>query len=307
MRPLRLIPLLATVLVIGACSDGAEAPQDVTQSPYFSENDQIIDLEGQAIRYRDTGPRDAQALVLLHGFTDSLHTWDGIADILDEEFRVLRPDLPGHGLSGLNPDGDYRTSTLVSRVSDFIEYTGATDPILVGNSLGGLVAWRLASNSPDDFKGLVLLAPGGVPANGVGEEPIDVPAMLSFYLKNAPAAGVKASVEAMYADPSRIEEGRIEQYRDLMAGQGDAFVGLAGQFTLPDPADALAQVTTPTILIWGDQDVLLPIEQADVFQANLPNVELIRLEGVGHLPQAEAPDVVIDAIRQLAAPDEDRL
>ena len=90
------------------------------------------------------------------------------------------------------------------------------------------------------------------------------------------------------------------------AGQGEAFVARAGQFTLPTPETELAEITTPTIVIWGESDRVLPADHGVIFAENISGSELIRLEGVGHLPQAEAPDVVIDAIRQLATPDEDR-
>lgn len=307
MRILRTVPLIAALLCLAACSGGPEAPQDVTQSPYYSDNDRVIDLDGQTIRYRDTGPDGAQAIVLLHGFTDSLHTWDGIADILDDEYRVLRPDLPGHGLSGPSPDGNYSNEALIDFVGDFIAQTEAEAPILVGNSLGGLAAWRYTADSQaQEVSGLVLLAPGGVPHNGVSESPAEVPAMLSFYLKNAPKAGVQAAMEAMYADPERLTEARVSQYRDLMAGQGEAFVARAGQFTLPDPVVAFAQIDVPTIIIWGEADRVLPPDHGAIFAENIEGSELIRLEGVGHLPQAEAPDTVIDAIRQLAATEEAR-
>lgn len=293
------LPILGFGFLV-ACSGGTEAPVDVMESPYFSFDDKIIELEGQSIRYRETGPEEGQPVILLHGFTDSLHTWDEVVKDLDDDFRVLRPDLPGHGLSGPNPDGDYSNEALVGFVRAFLAQSDVKSPILVGNSLGGLAAWRFAAEQPETVKGIVLLAPGGVPHNGVTELPAEVPAMLRFYLKNAPKAGVQAAMEAMYGEPENLPEGRVTQYRDLMAGQGDAFVTRAAQFTLPDPTEDFARVEVPTIIIWGDQDRVLPADHADRFVAEMPQAELVLLEGVGHLPQAEAPDVVIDAIRRLS-------
>ena len=304
MRVLLSVPIIAAFIGLAACSGGPEAPQDITQSPYFSGNDQVVDLNGQTIRYRETGPDDAQAIVFLHGFTDSLNTWEAVADALDEDFRVLRPDLPGHGLSGASPDEDYTNEALVEFVDQFLAQTDAINPVIVGNSLGGLAAWRYASEGSKPVKGLVLLAPGGIPHNGVTEEPADVPAMLSFYLKNAPKAGVQAAMEAMYADPSRLSDERVNEYRDLMAGQGEAFVDRAEQFTLPDPDASLANVAVPTIIIWGEGDRVLPVDHAEQFAQTIPDSEVMILDGVGHLPQAEAPETVIAAIRQLATTEE---
>lgn len=301
MTRLRIFPLVFA-LILAACSGGDAVLDGPEQSVYFAATDQIIDLEGQTIRYRESGSENAPSLVLLHGFTDSLHTWDALADVLDDEFHVLCPDLPGHGLSGSSPDDDYSNAELVDFVGAFLDATGTQDAILVGNSLGGIAAWRYAAGS-DTVRGLVLLAPGGVPHNGVGDTPLDVPAMLKFYLKGAPEAGVKAALQAMYADPSKVTQARITEFRDMMkeGGHGDAFVARAGAFTLPDPAPDMNKIMVPTIVIWGAQDVVLPPAHADVFAQNIAGSDIMILENVGHMPQAEATDQVADAIRRLAS------
>ncbi|MEL6686805.1 MAG: alpha/beta hydrolase [Pseudomonadota bacterium] len=300
MSFLRSALAFAGFVMLAGCSGGAELPDDVTQSPYFGSDDRIVDLDGQTIRVRESGPSDAQSIILLHGFTDSLHTWEGLVEELNQDFRVIRPDLPGHGLSGPDPEGDYSNEALVTFVADLITETGAETPVLVGNSLGGLAAWRFAATQPDAVKGLVLLAPGGVPHNGVTDVPAEVPAMLRFYLNNAPKAGVQAAMEAMYGDASKLTEDRVNEYRDLMAGQGAAFVARAAQFALPDPQDDMQNVTAPTLILWGSEDRVLPPAHADMFVDSMPEAELIALEGVGHLPHAEVPDAVIDAIRRVA-------
>lgn len=298
--------LIMSAIMLAGCSGGPEAPEDVTQSAYFSDTDRIIDLDGQSVRVRDTGPRDAQPVLLLHGFTDSLQTWEAVADALDETYRVVRPDLPGHGLSGPDPDGDYSNEALVDFIGDLITAENLESPVIVGNSLGGLAAWRFVSVNPDASKALVLLAPGGVPHNGVGDTPVAVPAMLKYYLTNAPYPGVKAAMEAMYADDEKLTEERLSEYRALMAGQGDAFVARAAQFTLPDPGDDLAALPVPTTLIWGEDDAVLPVAHAETFSAHLSNVEVLILPNVGHLPQAEAPDTVIAAIEMAAQTESSR-
>lgn len=297
-----LTGLVGGLISISACSGGGEPPLDSPQSPYFSPDDHILDLDGQRVRYRDTGPHDAPTVIMLHGFTDSLHTWDSVTEDLEEGFRVLRPDLPGHGLSGPDPDGDYSNAALVTFVGDFIDAVDAQTPILMGNSLGGLAAWRFASENPDSVSALVLLAPGGVPYNGLGDAPLPVPAMLQFYLNQAPEAGVRTALSAMHADRTRVSDADVTRYRDLMRqpGNADAFIARAAQFTLPDPAKGIAKITAPTVVIWGVQDVMLPIDQADLFAVNIPNATIVRLEGVGHLPQSEAPLRVANALRSLA-------
>lgn len=298
-----LAGLISGLISVSACSGGDEPPLDVAQSPHFSPNDHILDLDGQRVRYRETGPDDAPTVIMLHGFTDSLHTWDAVTEAIDDRFRVLRPDLPGHGLSGPAPDGDYSNAALVSFVGEFIDAVDAQTPIIMGNSLGGLAAWRFAAENPERVSGLVLLAPGGVPYNGLGDTPVPVPAILRFYLSQAPEAGVRTALSAMHDDPARVSDADVTRYRDLMRqpGNADAFIARAAQFTLPDPAADMAKITAPTIVIWGAQDVMLPMDHADLFAANIPNATTMRLEDVGHLPQSEAPKRIADALRALAA------
>ncbi|MGB6229144.1 MAG: alpha/beta fold hydrolase, partial [Litorimonas sp.] len=128
----RLLSLGLAVL-IGGVLTGCNAATEVAEpeaSPYWSEQDRLVTLDGQTIRLRESGPRDAPPLILLHGFTDSLHGWDALVSELGEDFRILRPDLPGHGLSGPSPDDDYSNAALVDVVRALIAETDAEAPIL---------------------------------------------------------------------------------------------------------------------------------------------------------------------------------
>lgn len=281
------------------CNHADPESFDPTQSSYFTEADAIMDIDGQTIRYRETGPEDAPVIVLLHGFSDSLHSWDRLAAELDQDFRIIRPDLPGHGLSGQPPDDDYTNEALTSFVGAFLDAKTAEGVTLVGNSLGGLAAWRYAAQPSDRLQGLVLLAPGGVPHNGVTEEPLPVPAMLRFYLKNAPEAGVRAALQAMHIDESLVTDDFVTQFRDMMKvpGNGAGFVARAGSFTLPDPKGDMTRIDVPTLLIWGAEDTVLPASHAEIFSDNIAQIETIILENVGHMPQSEATDDVASMIR----------
>lgn len=290
---------------LSACGPAASPSETdidpVTVSPYVSASDQTIKVGDQRLRYRDTGPKDAPVIVMLHGFTDSLHSWDLVADALDTDFRVIRPDLPGHGLSGAVAGADASNEATVMVIHDFLRQVGVSDPILVGNSLGGLIAWRLAAANPDAVSGLILLAPGGVPHNGVSEDPLPVPVMLRLYLNSAPKAGVRAALQALHADPTRVTEADVIRYRDLMQPHGEDLTLRAAQFTLPEPTQDLARIAVPTTIIWGDKDVMLPSDQADIFRQTISGATVERLPNIGHLPQIEAPDQVVQAVRNIAA------
>lgn len=301
MIRLILACLLLSFCLVG-CGNSNDEIFDPTQSHHVSQSDQFVSVDGQTVRYRETGRKDAPAVVLLHGFTDSLQTWDGLAEQLGEDFRVIRPDLPGHGLSGPAPNGDYSNVALVAFVGDFLDAAQVEQPVLVGNSLGGLAAWRFAASNPDAVSGLVLLSPGGVPHNGIADVPIAVPAMLSFYLKKAPETGVRAALSSMHVDKTLVTDERVDQFWDLMQtpGNGEAFVARAGAFTLPDPTEDMQRIKVPTAIIWGAQDNVLPVAHAEIFATNVPNADVIILENVGHMPQSEAVERVANTIRGLA-------
>ncbi|MGJ8560350.1 MAG: alpha/beta fold hydrolase [Litorimonas sp.] len=303
MRRVRIIGLCAALLS-AACSSEPEPTQTIEDSPYISASDRIVTIDGDRIRYRVEGPDGAPALILLHGFTDSLHSWDRLTAELDDNFRIIRPDLPGHGLSGVNGAGDYSNEALAKFVGAFIRETTDSPPIVIGNSLGGLAAWRVAADAPDTIAGLVLIAPGGVPHNGVTETPLKVPAMLRFYLNKAPEAGVRLALQSMYGDPERLDETDIVRFGALMrqSGNGDAFIARAAQFTLPDPVEDLTRITIPTLIIWGEADSVLPPAHADIFDTVIADSRVLRLPGVGHMPQAEVPVDVATAIRAFLTP-----
>ncbi|MGB3454860.1 MAG: alpha/beta fold hydrolase, partial [Litorimonas sp.] len=104
------------------------------------------------------------------------------------------------------------------------------------------------------------------------------------------------------ADPARVSDAMVSRYRDMMRqpGNGAAFTARAEQFTLPDPAPGLASIDVPTVVLWGAQDAVLPVDHADRFAEALPDARVERLDGVGHLPQLEAPERVVAAVREVA-------
>lgn len=272
---------------------------DPTTSPYFTSQDKVIEIDGLNLRYRDEGPKAAPVLLMVHGFTSSLESWDGLTAEVSDDFRVIRFDLPGHGLTGPDFRDRYSNEETVEFLSKFITALDIKQPVIIGNSLGGLISWRYAHANPDKVKALVLLSPGGFSINGVTEDPVPVPLMVKLYLTSAPEAGVKQALQSLFADPTKLPAERITLFRDMMKvpGNGDAFVARAAAFTLPDPASDLAAVATPTLILWGDQDVMVATDHGQKFVSAMPNATLKIYQDVGHMPQEETPDKVAEDIR----------
>ena len=266
---------------------------------YVKPADSFVDISGARVRIRDEGDPSAPPVILIHGFTHSLETWDEWAEALKSEYRVIRYDLLGHGLTGPDPKERYAPSERAEFLGEILNALDIETAAIAGNSLGGLAAWRFASENPNRVDALILISPGAYPLNGVSDEPAEIPVAMKTYLLTAPEAGVRASAELIYADASKIAEGRLTVMRDMLRreGNGEALIKSLEEFTLPDPTEALLRITAPTIILWGEDDILIPIEQGRKIESAIPNARLLSYQGVGHAAQEEAPaQTVADAI-----------
>lgn len=280
----------AAAMTLPGCATEASGPQIAPASEAAAET-RMIEMDGAQIRVSLEGPADAPVIVLLHGFTMSLESWDGWAEQLSTDYRIVRYDLLGHGLTGPDPLARYAPDERVAvlgRLLDALEIDRAT---LGGNSFGGLVAWRFAAAHPERVERLILVDSGAYSIYGVTDDPVPVPDAMRSYLLTAPLAGVQASAMQIYADPARLPEGRIEQIQQMMArlGNGEAFIGHLEEFVLPDPEADLAQVAAPTLILWGEEDRVIPLDHARRIEAAIPDARLITYPGVGHAPQEEIP------------------
>ncbi len=280
------------------------APPDALQEKYMTSADRFVDVAGARVRVREEGAPDAPPILLIHGFTHSLETWDGWADALKSQFRVIRYDLLGHGLTGPDAQLRYAPRERAAFIGDLLDALRVKQAVIAGNSLGGLAAWRFASEQPDRVRALILVSPGAFPLNGVSDKPADIPNAMKVYLLTAPEAGVRASAELIYADDSKITDERVTVMRDMIrhAGNGRALIQSLEEFTLPDPSDALARVAAPTLIQWGEGDILISIEQGRQMETIIPDARLISYPDVGHAAQEEAPETTVaDVIEFLNA------
>jgi pimeloyl-ACP methyl ester carboxylesterase len=276
-RTVLALLVLALLVVVGALawmftrSSTERAPDTAARidSPYWSDADRLIDVDDVMMRVRIEGPDDAPVIVLVHGFSYSLESWDGWAADLSADHRVIRMDLV----------------------------------ILAGNSLGGLVSWRLAAERPGLVDRLVLVAPGAYSINGVTDQPVAVPMGVSFYLTSAPEAMVAAASAGLFGDASRMDPGLPARVHALMQtpGVGQALVERLEVFTLPDPTADLARVQAPALVLWGRRDAMIPVAQATQIAADLPRAELIIYDDLGHILHEEDPARTVADVRAFLA------
>jgi pimeloyl-ACP methyl ester carboxylesterase len=269
----------------------------------------FIEVRGQTVHLRDEGPRDdPQPLVLIHGTSASLHTWEGWAAALKGQRRVIRFDLPGFGLTGPF-DGqyaadDYRGDTLARFVIDLLDVLKVRRAVLAGNSLGGEVAWRVATLAPDRVAQLVL-----VDASGYAFEPQDLP--LGFRIARLPVLGalsewflmrgvVEDSLRSVYGDPSMVTPALVDRYFELALREGNrhALRLRFQQLEAGRDAGRLATIRVPTLILWGGRDRLIPPANGERFRSDIPGARLVVFPALGHVPQEEDPAASVSVVKE---------
>ena len=271
---------------------------------YLNAKADYLTVSGQRLHVRDTGPRDAPALVLLHGFGASLHTWEPWAQTLEKTYRVVRFDLPGFGLTGPDAANDYsdrRSSEILLALMDTLKLTRAT---VIGNSVGGRIAWTFAAAHPDKIEKLVLLAPDGFASPGFEYgKATAVPATMKLMRYVLPKAMLAPNLAAAYANPSFMSSALVDRYYDLMLAPGNraALIARMEQTVLAPPQPALRSISAETLLLWGEKDAMIPIANAADYVREMRHATLVTLPGIGHLPHEEAPEVSIKPLLEFLA------
>ena len=267
---------------------------------YLTAPSDLVEVLGIKLHVRDSGPREAPAVLMLHGFGGSLQTWDAWAQGLSESLRVIRLDLPGSGLSTPDPTGDYsdgRSIALILALMDQLQLKRAS---LVGHSMGGRIAWTLAATYPQRVDKLVLVAPDGFasPGEAYGEKP-EVPVTLQLMRFTLPKWLLRLNLAPAYANTSTLTDARTTLYHDLMLAPGSrqALMARLQQRVLVDPRPLLQSISAPTLLVWGKQDAMIPFTNAADYSQAMPHSQLLALEAVGHLPQEETPEQSLPAVR----------
>jgi pimeloyl-ACP methyl ester carboxylesterase len=263
-------------------------------------------FDGVRLRLRDTGPRGAPAVILLHGFGASLDTWEPWAQALSARYRVIRFDLPGFGLTGPDPTGDYTDAREMKILADLMDQLGLDRASLIGNSLGGRIAWTFAARHPDRVTRLVLISPDGFASPGFEyDKAPKTPLMMRILPYVAPRGLLKANLAAAYGRPEALSEATLTRYRDMLMAPGvrPAILARMGQVILRDPAPILARIRTPTLLLWGEKDGMIPISNAADYQRDMPNATLVRLPNLGHLPFEEDPVGSLPPVERFLAGD----
>ncbi len=301
---------------------GEDEPASSKQDAHAGWRSRWLDIDGP-VRYLDFGgPARGPAIVCVHGLSGSAVNWAALAPLLTDRYRVLAPDLAGHGLTR---SGGRGTDVSANRalLHRFIESVAAGPVILMGNSMGGMISLLEASSAPDLVAGLILVDPAlpFVPARpdlvvaamfALTGMPVVGRAALSQIRHVAPETAVAAALALCCANPSRVDPDVVSQHvkvasqrssfthvgPDMAAATRSVIATAAGLGGGPSYRHRIAAIACPVLLLHGERDRLVPVSAARAAARANPGWSLLTLPDVGHVPQLEAPQECAIAIRQ---------
>lgn len=300
--------LLALVAVLGIAflvlrtpdTDAAEM-----RAKYGAPPSQFVEIgEGVTVHLRDEGPRDAPVIVLLHGSNADLHTWEPWVQVLKGSYRVIRFDQVGHGLTGPDPKEDYSRDNYVADILEVADRLGLERFILGGNSMGGKHALVFAVAHPERLAGLVLVDGSGGPmlrldqgkeektSGNIGFRIARMPGVNLLAEQITPRSLIAQSLEQSVSNKAIITPAMIDRYWELLRYPGNRRATLK-RFSEPyDPLTEaeIAAIATPTLILWGEEDRLIPVEAGAWLDRTLPDSTLVVYPGIGHLPHEEAAE-----------------
>ncbi|MEQ8549756.1 MAG: alpha/beta hydrolase [Cyclobacteriaceae bacterium] len=277
-----------------------DIPLDDLKKRYTNEASAFMTIDGMDVHYRDEGA--GQPIVLIHGTAASLHTWDAWTEKLKKDYRVIRFDLPAFGLTGSHPKRDYSIKAYMDVLDELLNQLSVDSVILVGNSLGGKIAWQYAALHPEMVSKLALLDASGFTTEK-GQPWIfglaRIPILNSLISRITPRSIIKKNVEAVYFDDTKVSEALVDRYYEMALRKGNrqAFIDRA-QLNMKSKLPLLAKIKCPTLILWGANDAWIPVSHALLFENALPNARTVILENAGHVPMEEVPQRSLAAFKK---------
>lgn len=286
-----IIALLVIILVALVSMVRRDIPVKTIKEMYTDKASRFVDIEGTSVHYKDEGK--GPALLLIHGTSSSLHTWDGWTTSLKGKYRIVRMDLPGFGITGPNVSGDYTVESYIAFLDAFTHKLGIKKFNLAGNSLGGLIAWRYALARPEKINKLILVDAAGYPmrlevfAIKLGR----TPGLNRIVRWCTPRFLVEKSIKDAYGDTGKVSPELIDRYWRMLLREGnrEAYMREVNAKRI-DYTAKIKTISVPTLIMWGELDRWIPLEYGRPFQKDIRGSRFILYPGVGHLPMEEIPE-----------------
>lgn len=258
------------------------------------------------------GPDDAPVLLLLHGTGAATHSWRGLMPLLAKQFKVIAPDLPGHGFTQGRPHGGLAMPAMACAVGNLVAELGLQPAIIVGHSAGAAIAIRMALDGPASPQAIVGLSSALLPFPGLAAMLFPTLARLLFVNPLAPHLFARmARVPGETArflqrsTASQIDAQGIACYESLLATSDhcSGAITMMADWDLPSLKRDLPRLTTPLLLVHGDADSAVPLSNTQEAASLIAGARLVSLPGLGHLAHEEQPQEIARLVADFAAPD----
>lgn len=283
-----------------------DIPASIVDSKYSNSQSNFLMLDnGGRIHYRDQGQSEGLPLVLVHGAMASLHTWEPWVQILGQSYRIVTLDLPAHGLTGESPTEQYGADAFTAAIEAVVNELGLDNFVLGGNSMGGGATWRYALENPDRVRAMLLIdsvpprhwARSELEPGTEGSGPMAFSLLRQGWFKAIarnldPAPLIGQGLRSAYNNSPVVDDQLIARYYDLIMREGtrSAILSRAGSSNEEgNPLKDLSVLDQPTLIMWGEQDAVIPVSVAAQFEGVLPNTKTVIYQDLGHIPMEEDP------------------
>ena len=265
-------------------------PSDISkesiEAKYLLESSDFIEIDGVNIHFAidGTGPD----LLLLHANYANLIDWNPWVDQLKKHFRVIRIDIPGHGLTEADPSNDYSMQRTVFLLENFLNELEIDTLSIAGASLGGTTSLHYASQNPEKIDNLILVSPGALNPRVRGRaEPVTLPKPFEIIAYITPKIITETLLKGGFGDPNNVTDQLIKRWHDLLLreGQRDAQIARVNQYVSGDIDQVLSEVRAPALIMWGKKNNVVPVDLAYEMKDMMKNslrIEMIIYESGGH-------------------------
>ncbi|HUT05994.1 MAG TPA: alpha/beta hydrolase [Nitrosopumilaceae archaeon] len=256
----------------------------------------FITVDGNKVRYLETG-HSKNTLVLVHGLGASAERWSKTIPYFAKDYHLIIPDLIGFGYSD-KPLVDYTTDFFSDFLGKFLDSTGIENTPIIGSSLGGQVAANYVSKN-NNMEKLILVSPSGIMKTSTPA--LDAYIMAALYPNDINAKNAFEMMEGSGSETdATIIEGFIERMK--LPNAKMAFMStILGLKNAEIITNKLKTIKVPTLIIWGSDDPVIPIQHADGFVSSIKDCRFYRMDGCGHTPYVQNPkefaDIVIDFLK----------
>jgi len=296
-----IVALIGALLAIGVMVY-RDTPAEEVEAKWAKPPSQFVEVDGVRMHYRDEG--EGPVVVLLHANYSSLFMWEPWVAALRDRYRVIRLDLPAHGLTGPEPSGNYTLERIQQLFEKFVDEKGLERFTVVGTSIGGTVAMRYTADHPERIERLVLISPGSLEPRVRGRTtPANVPRAADLLGYILPKSFTRFMLTNDYGDPQRVSDVVVDEWYEMWMREGNrlAMLNLLRQYVSGGVEDKIRAVSVPVLLIWGEKNKRVPLALAYETKnllVNSPEVRLEVLPGIGHMLVQEAPEASSKLIRR---------